>query len=81
MLPTAIPSRAVDGVPIVPRFGPELPVAITEIVPAIIALLMANEPPSVSVFDPPPSERLITSMSSSTAASIAAMMPEVAPLP
>ena len=81
MLPTAIPRRAVDGVPIVPRFGPEFPVAITEIVPAIIALLMANEPPSVSEFAPPPSERLITSIFCLTDSSIAAMIPEVDPLP
>ncbi len=81
VLPTAIPRRAVAGVPIVPRFGPEFPVATTPIVPAIIALFIANEPASVSVLAPPPSERLIMSIFSMTAVSIALTIPEVAPLP
>ncbi len=81
VLPTAIPSRAVAGVPIVPRFGPEFPVATTPIVPAIMALFIANEPASVSVLAPPPSERLIMSIFSMTAVSIALTIPEVAPLP
>ncbi len=81
MLPTAIPKRAVAGVPIVPRFGPEFPVAITPIVPAIMALLIANEPASVSELAPPPSDRLIMSIFSITAVSIAFTIPDVAPLP
>ncbi len=81
VLPTAIPKRAVAGVPIVPRFGPEFPVATTPIVPAIMALFIANEPASVSVLAPPPSERLIMSIFSITAVSIALTIPDVAPLP
>ena len=81
MLATAIPRRAVEGVPIVPRFGPEFPVAITEMTPASIALLMANDPPSTSEFAPPPSDKLMTFMPSVTDVSMALMMPDVAPLP
>ena len=81
VLPTAIPKRAVPGVPIVPRLGPSLPVASTAIVPAIIALLIAKEPLSVSVLDPPPKERLIMSIFCFTASSIAAIIPELEPLP
>ena len=79
--PTDIANAAVPGEPIVPRFGPLLPVAIQAVVPAKAALLMAIASDDTWLLDVLPKDKLIMSMFSAAALSMPAITPEFDPLP
>ena len=76
----AIAPSPVPGEPVMYWFGPLLPAEVTTITPALAALVEATADGSSFLPKDEPSDMLITSMSFSTAHSIASTVTSVAPV-
>ncbi|MNW47318.1 hypothetical protein D3C74_246450 [compost metagenome] len=79
--PTVIANSEVPGSLTVADPGPELPLETTATTPAFIALLTAIESAERWLLVSEPSDKLMTSIPSSTARSIPAITSSVEPLP